>query len=447
MDIIAYKGHTAANINENQYVVDIADAASIASVIKHHIDNFDDYLQKITTRSKNGRNGVEYGTINIDGKFEQLMLACDTDFDEEALFNAAVKFTELLPLLEEYAHLIIKASAAETSSGPWTTEETILGEFLIPALAMKDKKYMSLLGRFMKASIEIRCSANYQQKFGKLMNDVSLKYGGGDKFQSFLNKWLCTDGDIDYKANDEFRKIRSKGLSDKDKATIVQRIQYNLSNNVPADKLMRNAYGLLICMSFQMPLTALQQAFSQIEAGATPDLNALNTGDFAEWEAMYSGIPNFYWFSFHFSKKDDLQTMLETMVNRFDELFLYWQYMGCSDLRLTDLDGKYSSCGSDSAFFAQVVKHPEFEELTREYVKKHIEANKRFPLVADIRGLGNYAAAALAVYNEENDELILQYLNSLPDSCDPTYLCSFWKDVKANPQLPKTAEKFPSLKK
>ena len=444
-EIPEYKEQNGASIEQNQYIIDIKNPMSIASVLKHHVDNFDTFFQRLRTLSGKGLEGVVYGTINSENEFERLLVTYDADFDEEVLFNAAVSFPELLPLLEKYADLIIKASAEEKSSGPWTTEETILGEFLIPALAMKDKKYISFLGRFMKASVEVRFSTNYQQKFRQLMNDLTRKSGGRDKFQAFLDKYLCTDKEIDYKVYDEFDKIRSKGLKNKDKTLIFERNKYHPENNQPAEKFMINAYNNLMCMDFHMPLKTLQKAINQIQESTIPDINTLDTNSFEEWEEMSGGSPAFYKFRLHFSKKEEVKNMLEVMVNRFDELFLHWKYMGRSDLRIFDLDDVYHN--SDFGLFTEAIKYPELEPLTLQYVKKHTEANKTFPLIVGVRGLAYNAAAALAVYNEKYDDAILEYLQSLPQDCNFNYLCSFWKDVKSNPNLPNTFNAYPHLKK
>lgn len=172
---------------ENCFLVDLADPLSIAAILKYQIENWDSVLEKLNERAGDGEeDSIAYGTMDDEGEFESLcgFVEGETNqygdtlfyYCEEAFAKAAVSFPQLLPLLEEYAKLVVEASRDETTGGPWATEETVFGQFLLPELAMYDKKYVYLLEDFA-VNVEVRFSAGIRQEYLMSLYAVYEKWG------------------------------------------------------------------------------------------------------------------------------------------------------------------------------------------------------------------------------------------------------------------------------
>lgn len=173
----------------NQLVVDINDPLSMASVLKYQIDNWS--LEEIQERYKSGSDPFTYGSLDNSGEFlsfsftedgwqSDFFLNMDCSYEELVFAQSAVKYPELYPLLEAFAKLLIEASEQESASGPWATEETVLGQFLIFELANVDKKYLYLAEDF-SCNIEVRCSTNFGREYRYSMEKLYTKWGVTDK--------------------------------------------------------------------------------------------------------------------------------------------------------------------------------------------------------------------------------------------------------------------------
>lgn len=167
-----YVAPKGVNINHNDFAVDINNPESIASVLQYIIDNFDDFMSTLYERLPYGET-FRFLTLNSNGEYVPIHEMQKHDlYDEETFAKAAIEHPELQPLLVKLASLIIHASEQETASGPWATEETILGQFLIPELAEQDGEYLPLLKGFMEASCEIQFSPRFQEYFDEVFNDI-----------------------------------------------------------------------------------------------------------------------------------------------------------------------------------------------------------------------------------------------------------------------------------
>ena len=159
-EIPEYTPPKEAEINE--FVADISNPLSIASVIQYHIDNFDEY-------AKNTAQSVRYDTIN-DGKFQRLDYnKINPNGSEYPFFVAAASFPELHPLIANYMLEVIELSKKQTTNGPWSNTEFLLGGFAIEALVHVNPSYAPLLVQYMRSHIEIRCEPNYREQFINLL--------------------------------------------------------------------------------------------------------------------------------------------------------------------------------------------------------------------------------------------------------------------------------------
>ena len=173
LKIPKYKEKEGSSLEENQFVVNIKKPESIAGALKWQIDNADEFLERFDELASDGELGVSFGIIED----EEFIPLSETDkyesvYDEEILAEAIVKFPELYPLAAEYIEkVVLVASENEVTSGPWATEETIFGQFLIPAIAEADKQYYHLLQKFVETNVEIRCSNRFKEMFAYVNND------------------------------------------------------------------------------------------------------------------------------------------------------------------------------------------------------------------------------------------------------------------------------------
>lgn len=230
--------HTQQN-DKNKFVVELQNPLSIASILKYQIENWDE--QQIKKLTKAGYNSVAYGYLDEDGDFEsysgndeyindewkkEYFSTFDDYFYDELVFaKSAVAYPELLPLLEEYAKLLVEASKNERTSGPWATEETVLGQFLIFELADQDKKYVSLAEDFGQ-NVEVRCSDNtrreYLDSMKKLYQKLGIEAKVIDVAEAIDDSEL--DDDIDYDGFFEALQ-EDEDLSDEDRVCIDQFIE------------------------------------------------------------------------------------------------------------------------------------------------------------------------------------------------------------------------------
>lgn len=175
-----YKEREEADIEQNQFVVNLKKPESIAAALKYQIDNVDEFLERFDELASDGEPGVSFGAIEDEEfvPFSEMDKYTDKDmyYDEEIITSAIVKFPELQSIVVEYIEkVIIPASENEETSGPWSTEETILGEFIIPAMAMLNKEYIPFLEKFMEVNIEIRYTEKYKRDFAQYLEQAKAK--------------------------------------------------------------------------------------------------------------------------------------------------------------------------------------------------------------------------------------------------------------------------------
>ena len=164
-------------VSDNKFVLDLNDPLSMASVLKYQIENWNE--EQIRQLASDGMQTVTYGYLDQNGDFESysgyddIPTSWKSDYfyhfsrfyyDELVFAKSAVAYPELWPLLEQYCKLLVEASRNEATSGPWATEETILGQFLLFELADQDKKYLYLAEEF-SYNVEIRSSTNFQMEY------------------------------------------------------------------------------------------------------------------------------------------------------------------------------------------------------------------------------------------------------------------------------------------
>lgn len=204
-DYVAPAG-TDADAEENLFVVNVDDPLSIASILKYQIENWEQVHEKLHERGDSGEESISYGTINDDNEFESLEGYIkgygreDFYYSEQAFVKAALKFPQLLPLLEEYCKLLVEASREEKTGGPWATEETILGQFMIPELAAYDKKYYYLMAEFA-INVEIRCSPGFREDYLSDLERIQRKWGIVSENKSFAENTVThfdLSEEIDY---------------------------------------------------------------------------------------------------------------------------------------------------------------------------------------------------------------------------------------------------------
>ena len=153
-----------ADLCEGQYLVDLENPDSIATVLQHHLDDFEQFLADIAD------GGLDYGRWE-DDDFESYF--DDHLYSEEPFFEAAVNYPELHPLIAKYVERCIEETIGESTSGPWSTEETVLGEIAAYNLAKADpQNYKSLFVSLMEASVEVRCSNGVKQRFERYLDDI-----------------------------------------------------------------------------------------------------------------------------------------------------------------------------------------------------------------------------------------------------------------------------------
>lgn len=147
---------------KRKFIVDIDDKLSIASVLKYHIDNFDEYAKAVSEY-------VSYGTM-VNGEYKSLYNPKESSNGSEyEFFKAAANFPELHPLMANYMLKVIELCKQQKSSGPWSNCEFLLGGFCIEALTIANPVYIPLLVNYMRSHIEIRCEPNYREEFDRVL--------------------------------------------------------------------------------------------------------------------------------------------------------------------------------------------------------------------------------------------------------------------------------------
>lgn len=462
--IPAYVAPESMGMETGKYVVDINDTNSVASVLKHHIDHFDEFLQPLAGC------GLFYGTVDKNGKFKALK-GCE--HSEETFIKAVADIPELLPLLEEYARMAVAASR-RTQSGPWTSDDTVVGQFAVVELATRDKKYMPLLKEYMEANAEIKHSEDLKATFESVAMALERKWDatGEDPEEKKFKKWLVNfKTDLDYRletGNDPDKNSNSSmkisdsniRINNKNFPKFFACIKDVLSQKkaLPKEKLIDNAYHVLNALGARIPLKRLAEL---VENGELPSRSVLDEPhEWAYWEQQMvteGTKENLQSFAINFKKKEDLESTLQRMVEHFDDYCMFWRYSFFPDSwYITNLSRKNHRHNERDLYIA-IAKFPELEPLVTAYVEKITEANRRQPLLTvsgKLSPRGLYAAAVMAFFNDANNEKMLAYIKSFDVAGTPIALDSemhtigsLWREIGRKPELPKTFAAYPDLQK
>jgi predicted DNA-binding WGR domain protein len=501
----AYPEYTApgdVDLNALDFVVDVNDVRSTGSVLQHHIKNFKKMLANM-----DGDTMLDYGTVD-DGVFTPLAND-NSGCSEETFIDAAVTHKELFPLLEQYADLILKATKKEDTSGPWTSEETILGQFLFPALANADKKYLPLLKDFMLSSVEIKCSARFKADFDRQLESIETKYGKdpNEKFVKNFKKWLTKlEVGVDaYLANPgphnkkEHLKYSPHKMQDvyayrgyqmrQDDYPVFLEVFKELLTSPKGPgraRLTRNAYHILDRYGLRIPYKNVEQmAADLIEGRPAPsfmDVAQLNEPEWDYWEKCYGvdgmeiknqrdglhGITAYGLTRRNMDVKsaDGFQRALSDVVDHFDQYTKEWEIegeacIGWRDGKIVDGWGKKDVSGNTEEFFTHAARYPSLAGIMEKYIVKLTQYNNLGnPLLTSYVCYpypeGWVAAAVLTGFDAvKYEDVLLQYLKSIPREYWmlgvtmyrnlPENLLKIWKEMGVEPNIPGVKAEFPEF--
>jgi len=490
--IPSYEGHKCANIEANQFVVDLEDKDSIASVLQYQIENVEKFLERFDKQVDNGRYALMYGAIENDkfvafsnmNKYTSKRMY----YDEEILANAISGFPELFPLVAEYAKkVILRASKEEKTSGPWATEETIFGQEIIPMLANADVKFLPLLKTLMKTNVEIKFSPNFGEVFRMILEATEAKHAIAsgkqpeDKvtklFRSFMKNYKT---DVEYVLDTGNQTTDNKfslyNLSAKfgynsDRSVVFPKLMAVVKEElkkgkIAYDDIIYRSYCMLIPLGNKIPLKRLKEVIEDIKTtGNVPENNAIVKEDH-EWD--FWELPNplggeegrgIEYTSLFFDDKKSLESILRQLIDHFDQYQLSWSYG--DSFHITNLSRKEGEAGRnhnrEHELFEAIAKFPELAPLVASYVDKLTEEHKKKTV---LRASGNFiyvygatAAAAMVAMDEKYDEKLLEYLNTIPSQYYDTFrtgnvyndIKHLWKKIGKPLNLPKTFVAHPKL--
>ncbi|GHV01256.1 hypothetical protein FACS1894159_08760 [Bacteroidia bacterium] len=465
------------------FVVDTGDMLSLGSVLRYLIDNFDDMVEY------EGYD-MEFGAM-VDGEFKPL--DGDTDWSEELFFRAAIGYPELLPLLESYARKVIVACVEETASGPWSSEETLLGQFVIPLLALHDKKYVPLFDKYVNSCVEIKCSPGFGGEFEQISQQIAAKWEikaktPADKTRKLFKKYLTAfETDVEFvrreqrsfyynptsasRLQSDYYKIsRGYEISAGDRIKFFDVLREALcKKGADRGRLVRNAYILLGNMNVRIPLRHLTSIAEGMTAtGVVPTWGAIESGDFEPWEQLTErtdrdGRPRsdsiVEFGGVNLAEKDEVERVVRQLVERFDDYAMYWNYGdSCKNIYITDLSNRKQEVVHETELFVAAARFQELKSLIANYVEKITDYNTHneplFHCEQMLSPIGVSAAAAMAWIDEANDARLLAYLRSIPEGyLSPHYknerghIRELWQQMGRRPNLPLSMAAYPELTK
>ena len=485
-----------SSLAENQFVINPKSIESIAAVLRWQIDNVDLFLTQFGKLADDGREAFSYGIVK-NKKF--IPLHQIDEYNEEGSSDEEIlaKIIAHYPALYPYTSIFIKkvvlpASAKETTGGPWATEETIFGQFIVPMLAYEDEQYMDCLKTFIETNVEIRYSTNFGEMFREILDRTEAKHNEKEGKQpedretkllrSFLKNYK---NDVDFMLTNpvgkenaySFHQIEKKigyrtpttNIFPKLMAVVKEELD---KGKMPYDTIVANAYSILEILRVRIPLKRLQSVIESIsKGGAVPTDNSI-VSEAHDWDFWEKPNPiggekgmSVQVFSVRFTEKNDLEQILRQFVEKFEQYLLAWKHLiSPANMHITNLsiistdDNSGRERNREGDLFLAVSKFPELSSLVTQYVEKLTAENKKSTLLQvpyrnSIRVRGIEAAATMAYLDESTDDKLLDYLKTIDMSFLDAYAMSvygimrnFWKKAGKTPHLPNTFNAHPKLK-
>ena len=487
-EISEYKEKKWSSLSKNQFVVNLKKIESVAEALRWQIDNAELFLKNFKQLSSDGFEAFSYGIIEN----KEFIPLCQTsqfenegDSDEEIIANYIANYPALYPITAQYIEkVVLRASKEETTGGPWATEETIFGQFIIPMLAEEDKEYTKYLKTFIDTNVEIRFSPNFSEKFKKIADRIDAKYNSKtvkadkpeDKETKLLSSFLKN-----YKTTFDFALTSPPGKTNQFSSYQIQKkfgyqtprtnvfpklmvvVKEELDKKkMPYDTILLNAYSILKILDSHIPLKRLQSVMDSIKKGEALPVDNKIINEKHEWDFWEKANPiggkkgtNILYFSTKFEDKNELEKVLRQFVDQFEQYSLAWKFSGFYNMSIINssiiaMDNSDREHNDESDLFLAVAKFPELSPLVIQYVEKVTDENKQLvsqqsPLINSIRMRGVEAAAVMAYFDESNDDKVLDFLNSIPiEFLEDNYMGlyavirNFWKKAGKTPNLPNT---------
>lgn len=268
---------------------------------------------------------------------------------------------------------------------------------------------------------------------------------------------------LDYAFEGEYYKIKSgASISSQDlyQTFMESLLKLGKTSKIDKQKLLINAYQILIYIRCRVPLCKLQEMLDT--QTILPYELVLDNSNWAWWEQEEKDdrdfTRNLLSINIHLDKKEEVKGVLNNLVDHFDDYLLAWKYT-TDNFRVMNLSEKYK-CYHEDYFFRAILPYTDLESYVVSYVEKITDHNKNkyvlYSMLPDDDtipvAIGASAAGLMAFWNENNDEKLLEYINSIPVRYhDCTYASVFnyikkvWTEGGHTPNLPKTFAVYPQL--